>query len=30
MEKAYKILAIQEGISNKKAKDLIDRGLVYF
>ena len=30
MEKAYKILAVQEGISNKKAKDLIDRGLVYF
>jgi len=28
-DKAYKILAIQEGISNKKAKDLIDRGLVY-
>ena len=28
-EKAYKLLAIQEGISNKKAKDLIDRGLVY-
>ena len=30
MEKAYKLLARQEGISNKKAKDLIDRGLVYF
>ena len=29
MEKAYKLLAKQEGISNKKAKDLIDRGLVY-
>ena len=28
-EKAYKLLALQEGISNKKAKDLIDRGLVY-
>ena len=28
-EKAYKILALQKGISNKKAKDLIDRGLVY-
>jgi len=29
MEKAYKLLAEQEKISNKKAKDLIDRGLVY-
>lgn len=29
MEKAYKLLATQEGISNKKAKELIDRGLVY-
>jgi 23S rRNA pseudouridine1911/1915/1917 synthase len=29
MEKAYKLLAKQEGISNKKAKELIDRGLVY-
>ncbi len=29
MEKAYKLLAIQEDISNKKAKELIDRGLVY-
>jgi 23S rRNA pseudouridine1911/1915/1917 synthase len=29
MEKAYKLLAIQEEISNKKAKELIDRGLVY-
>ncbi|KIM04942.1 MAG: ribulose-phosphate 3-epimerase [Sulfurovum sp. FS06-10] len=29
MEKAYKLLAEQVGISNKKAKDLIDRGLVY-
>ena len=28
-EKAYKLLAKQEGISNKKAKELIDRGLVY-
>jgi 23S rRNA pseudouridine1911/1915/1917 synthase len=27
-EKAYKLLAIQEGISNKKAKDLIDKGVV--
>lgn len=27
-EKAYKLLAIQEGISNSKAKSLIDRGLV--
>ncbi|WP_456433427.1 RluA family pseudouridine synthase [Nitratifractor sp.] len=29
MEKAYKLLAEQEGISNKKAKELIDRGVVY-
>ncbi|WP_104697962.1 MULTISPECIES: RluA family pseudouridine synthase [unclassified Helicobacter] len=29
-DKAYKILSIQEGISNKKAKELIDRGLVSF
>lgn len=29
MEKAYKLLARQEEISNTKAKDLIDRGLVY-
>jgi len=29
MEKAYKILARQEDISNKKAKELIDRGLVF-
>ncbi|NEW61015.1 RluA family pseudouridine synthase [Sulfurovum sp. bin170] len=29
MEKAYKLLAQQEDISNKKAKELIDRGLVY-
>lgn len=28
-EKAYKVLAIQEGISNSQAKSLIDRGLVY-
>lgn len=28
-DKAYKLLAEQEGISNSKAKDLIDRGLVY-
>ena len=28
MEKAYKLLAAQEGISNGKAKDLIDRGVV--
>jgi 23S rRNA pseudouridine1911/1915/1917 synthase len=28
-DKAYKVLAEQEGISNKKAKELIDRGLVY-
>ena len=29
MEKAYKLLAIQEGISNGMAKNLIDKGLVY-
>lgn len=29
VDKAYKLLAKQEGISNSKAKDLIDRGLVY-
>ncbi|MFP4485423.1 MAG: pseudouridine synthase family protein [Campylobacterales bacterium] len=29
MEKAYKLLALQEGISNKKAKELIDRGVVF-
>ena len=29
MEKAYKLLAQQEGISNRAAKDLIDRGVVY-
>ncbi|EQB39692.1 ribosomal large subunit pseudouridine synthase C [Sulfurimonas hongkongensis] len=28
-EKAYKILAMQEGISNSQAKSMIDRGLVY-
>ena len=28
-DKAYKLLALQQEISNKKAKDLIDRGLVY-
>ena len=28
MEKAYKLLAAQEGISNSKAKDLIDKGVV--
>ena len=28
LDKAYKLLAIQEKISNAKAKDLIDRGLV--
>ncbi|MRJ01862.1 MAG: RluA family pseudouridine synthase [Epsilonproteobacteria bacterium] len=28
-EKAYKVLAHQIGISNKKAKELIDRGVVY-
>ena len=27
-DKAYKLLALQEGISNKKAKELIDKGLV--
>jgi 23S rRNA-/tRNA-specific pseudouridylate synthase len=29
MEKAYKLLAVQEGITNRSAKDLIDNGLVY-
>ncbi|MBD3793566.1 MAG: RluA family pseudouridine synthase [Campylobacterales bacterium] len=29
MEQAFKLLAQQEQISNKKAKELIDRGLVY-
>lgn len=28
-DKAYKLLAVQEGISNAKAKELIDRGRVY-
>ncbi|PAF54155.1 RNA pseudouridine synthase [Helicobacter sp. 13S00482-2] len=28
MEKAYKLLSLQENISNKKAKTLIDKGLV--
>lgn len=28
-DKAYKLVALQEKISNKKAKDLIDKGLVY-
>ena len=28
-EKAYKILALQEGISNSQAKSMIDRGLAY-
>ena len=28
-DKAYKLLAIQHDISNKKAKELIDRGLVF-
>ena len=28
-DKAYKLLAMQLGISNKRAKELIDRGLVY-
>ena len=29
VEKAYKLLAKQEGISNSQAKSMIDRGLVY-
>ncbi|MDD3325071.1 MAG: RluA family pseudouridine synthase [Sulfurospirillaceae bacterium] len=29
LEKAYKLLALQEDISNRTAKDLIDRGVVY-
>jgi len=29
VEKAYKLLAKQQGISNKKAKEVIDRGLVF-
>ncbi len=28
-EKAYKLLAIQENVSNRVAKDMIDRGIVY-
>jgi 23S rRNA-/tRNA-specific pseudouridylate synthase len=28
-EKAYKLVALQENISNRSAKDLIDRGLVF-
>ena len=28
-DKAYKLLAIQEGISNRAAKELIDKGVVY-
>ena len=28
-DKAYKVLARQKDISNKKAKELIDRGLVF-
>ena len=28
MDKAYKLLSLQLGISNKKAKEMIDRGLV--
>ena len=28
-DKAYKVLAIEQGISNKKAKELIDRGIVF-
>jgi len=28
-DKAYKVLAVQEDISNKKAKELIDRGIVF-
>ncbi len=28
-EKAYKLLAIQENVSNRAAKDMIDRGIVY-
>lgn len=29
LEKAYKLVALQEGISNNVAKSMIDRGLVY-
>ena len=28
-DKAYKVLAMAKGLSNKKAKELIDRGIVY-
>ena len=28
-EKAYKVLALQEGISNREAKELIDRACVF-
>ena len=28
-DKAYKLLAVQEGITNRSAKDLIDKGVVY-
>ena len=28
-EKAYKLLSLQEGVSNSQAKSMIDRGLVY-
>ena len=28
-DKAYKVLAIQKGISNKKAIDLMDKGLIF-
>lgn len=28
-EKAYKLLALQENISNREAKDLIDKGCVF-
>ncbi len=28
-EKAYKLLALQEKISNREAKDLIDKGCVF-
>ncbi len=28
-DKAYKLLAVQEGLTNRSAKDLIDRGVVY-
>ena len=28
-DKAYKLLALQEGVSNNTAKSMMDRGLVY-